>query len=119
MLMICGILFPFFTSAKTVSQAKAIETANLFFYGSIPTRAVNGVSLKWSSAEIAPATKSGDESPAFYVFSGNDEQGFVIKFFDNKTFGGGTIAQTVELAKSYKYSHLPIELFLEFYNKKC
>ena len=78
MLMICGILFPFFTSAKTVSQAKAIETANLFFYGSIPTRAVDGVSLKWSSAEIAPATKSGDASPAFYVFSGNGEQGFII-----------------------------------------
>ena len=78
MLIICGILFPFLTSAKTVSKAKAIETANLFFYGNIPTKAGSGVSLKWSSNELAPATKSGDTAPSFYVFSGNGNQGFVI-----------------------------------------
>lgn len=78
LLIICGILFPFLTSAKTVSQAKAIETANLFFYGNIPTKAGSGVSLKWSSNEIVPATKSGETAPTFYVFSGNGEQGFVI-----------------------------------------
>ena len=78
MLMICGILFPIFTSAKTVSQAKAIETANLFFYGNLPVKSGYGVSLKWSSNEIVPATKGGNTAPAFYVFSGNGNQGFVI-----------------------------------------
>ena len=77
-MVIFVMLFPSIASAKTVSQAKAIETANLFFYGNIPTKAGSGVSLEWNSRAIIPATKSGDSSPAFYVFSGNGEQGFVI-----------------------------------------
>ena len=78
LLILLGILFPFFTSAKTVSKEKAIETANLFFYGNITTKGGNSVSLKWSSNEIVPATKGGNTAPAFYVFSGNGNQGFVI-----------------------------------------
>ena len=78
LLILLGILFPFFTSAKTVSKEKAIETANLFFYGNLPTKGGNSVSLKWSSNEIVPATRSGNTAPAFYVFSGNGDQGFVI-----------------------------------------
>ena len=78
LLILLGILFPFFTSAKTVSKEKAIETANLFFYGNLQTKGGSGVSLKWSSNEIVPATKGGNTAPAFYVFSGNGNQGFVI-----------------------------------------
>lgn len=78
LLILLGILFPFFTSAKTVSKEKAIETANLFFYGNLPTKGGNSVSLKWSSNEIVQATKGGNTAPAFYVFSGNGNQGFVI-----------------------------------------
>ncbi len=78
LLAFCGMLLPFVTSAKAVSQAKAIETANLFFYGNLPTRGSIGLTLKWNSNEIVPATKGGDTAPAFYVFSGNRGQGFVI-----------------------------------------
>ncbi len=78
LLILLGILFPFFTSAETVSKEKAIETANLFFYGNLPTKGGSGVSLKWSSNEIVPATKGGNTAPAFFVFSGNGDQGFVI-----------------------------------------
>ncbi len=42
-----------------------------------------------------------------------DEQGFMIKFYDSKTFAGGTFLQTLELAKLYQNSHLSA---FDFYN---
>ncbi|MBR5233561.1 MAG: DegV family protein [Clostridia bacterium] len=42
-----------------------------------------------------------------------DEEGFIIKFYDSKTFAGGTVSQTLEFAKLYQNAHFSVKDFYD------
>ena len=78
LLFIVAAILPGTLFCKVVTQSRALETANLFFYGNAATKAGSGLSMVWSSSDLYPATRGASDEPAFYVFSGNGSKGFVI-----------------------------------------
>jgi hypothetical protein len=78
LLFIVAVILPGTLFCKVVTPSRALETANLFFYGNAATKAGSGLSMVWSSSDLYPATRGASDEPAFYVFSGNGNRGFVI-----------------------------------------
>jgi hypothetical protein len=78
LLFIVAAILPGTLFCKVVTPSRALETANQFFYGNAATKAGSGLSLLWSSRDFYPATRGISDEPAFYVFSGNGNRGFVI-----------------------------------------
>ncbi len=79
LLVLAVIILPITVSGKVVTQSKALEIANKFYYGQISTKGIaNELKLKWSSNEIIPNTKSTDNAPAYYLFVPASNKGFIL-----------------------------------------
>jgi len=79
-LVLLAAFFSISLNAKVVTQQKAMEFATRFFANNAESRS-NMVSMKlaWDSNQLPlKARSSGDDSPAFFVFTPSDGEGFVI-----------------------------------------